>query len=216
MSCLMTKSTKWHVLPVKIRISLGICPVWSKSSLSAWRKLGSLATNWAHSEDSDQTGRMPRLIWVFAGGTVILLALSWGSSYLLVHWYFYHSLFIYWYDWYEIDRKQYQYYIFDICRSAKNMLRCIHTKIDTCPSNVLSLVREAVWWNLGYIQNYCDIQEIISSYNNETRPGNDTQGNNATVGQCSVNQAFTCFREISVSAPDVCRFVYTFYIILPT
>ena len=32
-----------------------------------WRNLGSLATHWAHSEDSDQTGRMPRLIWVFAG-----------------------------------------------------------------------------------------------------------------------------------------------------
>ena len=40
-----------------------------QSSLSAWRKLVSLATNWAHSESSDQTGRMPRLIWVFAGHT---------------------------------------------------------------------------------------------------------------------------------------------------
>ena len=47
----------------------GIRPVWSESSLSAWRKLGSLATQWAQSEDSDQTGRMPRLIWVFAGRT---------------------------------------------------------------------------------------------------------------------------------------------------
>ena len=37
-------------------------PVWSESSLSAWRKLGSLATHWAHSEDSDQTGRMPWLL----------------------------------------------------------------------------------------------------------------------------------------------------------
>ena len=33
------------------------------------RKLGSLATHWAHSEESDQTGRMPRLIRVFAGRT---------------------------------------------------------------------------------------------------------------------------------------------------
>ena len=39
-------------------------PVWSESSLSAWRKLRSLATHWAHSKDSDQTGRTPRLIWV--------------------------------------------------------------------------------------------------------------------------------------------------------
>ena len=41
-----------------------------ESLLSAWRKLGSLATHWAHSEDS----------WVFAGCTVILLVLSWGGS----------------------------------------------------------------------------------------------------------------------------------------
>ena len=33
----------------------------------------------ADSEDSDQTGRMPRLFWVFAGCTVILLVLSWGG-----------------------------------------------------------------------------------------------------------------------------------------
>ena len=62
------------------QISLGIRPVWSESSLSAWRKLRSLATNWAHSKDSDQSGRMPRLIWVFAGRTVILFVLSWGGS----------------------------------------------------------------------------------------------------------------------------------------
>ena len=55
-------------------------PVWSESSLYAWRKLVSLATHQAHSEDSDQTGRMPRLIWVFAGRTVILLVLSGGCS----------------------------------------------------------------------------------------------------------------------------------------
>ena len=69
MSRLMTKPTKWHVRPAKTQISLGIRPVWSESSLSAWRKLRSLATHWAHSEDSDQTGWMPRLIWVFAGRT---------------------------------------------------------------------------------------------------------------------------------------------------
>ena len=36
-------------------ISLGIHPVWSESSLSAWRNLRSLATRWAHSEDSDHS-----------------------------------------------------------------------------------------------------------------------------------------------------------------
>ena len=81
MSRLMTKPTKWHVRPAKTQISLGIGPVWSETLLSAWRKLGSLATRWAHSEDSDQTGQMPRLIPVFARRTVILLVLSWGGSY---------------------------------------------------------------------------------------------------------------------------------------
>ena len=47
----MTKPTKWHVRPAKTQISLGICPVWSVSLLSAWRKLGSWATHWAHSKD---------------------------------------------------------------------------------------------------------------------------------------------------------------------
>ena len=74
------KTNKVSVCPAKTQISLGIRPVWSESSLSAWRKLGSIATHEAHSEDSDQTGRMPRLIWVFAGCTVILLVLSWFAS----------------------------------------------------------------------------------------------------------------------------------------
>ena len=53
------------LLPTSLSVSLGIRPVWSESLLSEGRKLGSLVTHWAHSEDSDQTGRMPRLIWVF-------------------------------------------------------------------------------------------------------------------------------------------------------
>ena len=35
MSRLVTKPTKWHVRPAKTHISLGICPVWSESSLCA-------------------------------------------------------------------------------------------------------------------------------------------------------------------------------------
>ena len=80
------KTNNVAVHPAKTQISLGIRPVWSESSLSTWRKLGSLATHWMHSEDSDQTGRMPRLIWVFAGRTFILLVLSClGSFRLLYH-----------------------------------------------------------------------------------------------------------------------------------
>ena len=46
---------QWHVRLAKSRTSLGICPVWLESWLSAWRNIGSLATHWAHSEDFDQT-----------------------------------------------------------------------------------------------------------------------------------------------------------------
>ena len=68
-SCSMTKPTKWPGHPAKTQIRLIIRPAWSESSLSAWRNLGILATQWTDNKDSDQTGRMPRLIWVFAGCT---------------------------------------------------------------------------------------------------------------------------------------------------
>ena len=47
------KNNKVSVRPDKTQISLGIRPVWSETSLSAWRKLEPLATHWAHSEGSD-------------------------------------------------------------------------------------------------------------------------------------------------------------------
>ena len=72
------------VYPAKTQISLGIRPVWSESSLSTWRKLVSLATHWVHGEDSDQTGQMPRLIWVFTGRTLILLVLSCSGSVVIL------------------------------------------------------------------------------------------------------------------------------------
>ena len=39
------KTNKVTVRPEKTQISLGIRPVWSESSLSAWRMLGPLATH---------------------------------------------------------------------------------------------------------------------------------------------------------------------------
>ena len=68
MSHIMIKPTKWHVRSVKTQISLGIRPVWSESSLSAWRKLGSLAIHWA-----------PSLIRVFA----VRMKKAWVLSYPL-------------------------------------------------------------------------------------------------------------------------------------
>ena len=66
-SRLMTKPTKWHVRPAKTQVSLDIRPVWSESSLCTQCVAKGPSFLHADSEDSDQTGRMPRLIWVFAG-----------------------------------------------------------------------------------------------------------------------------------------------------
>ena len=60
----------------KTQISLGIRPVWSETSLCAQWVAKDPSFLHAHSEDSDQSGRMPRLIWIFAGRTLILLVLS--------------------------------------------------------------------------------------------------------------------------------------------
>ena len=67
MSHSTTKPNKAHIRPAKTLIS--IHPVWSETSLSAWRKLGSLAIHCGDSEDSDQTGQMPSVIWFFDGHT---------------------------------------------------------------------------------------------------------------------------------------------------
>ena len=57
------------VRPAKTQISLGIRPVWSESSLCAQWVAKDPSFLRADSEDSDQTGRMPGLIWAFAGRT---------------------------------------------------------------------------------------------------------------------------------------------------
>ena len=62
----MTKPTKWVCAQRTLRSAWASAQS-DQSSLSTWRNLGSLATHWAHSEDSEQTRRIPRLIWVFAG-----------------------------------------------------------------------------------------------------------------------------------------------------
>ena len=74
------KTNNVAVHPAKTQISLGICPVWSESSLCAQWVVKDPSFLHADSEDSDQTGRMPKLIWVFAGHTLTLLVLSQGGS----------------------------------------------------------------------------------------------------------------------------------------
>ena len=78
------KTNKVAVRPAKTQISLGIRQVWSESSLCDQWVAKDPSFLHADSEDSDQTGRMPRLIWAFAGRTTTLLVLSRGGSYIML------------------------------------------------------------------------------------------------------------------------------------
>ena len=71
------KTNNVAVCQAKTLISLGIRPVWSEFSLSAWRKLGSLATHWLHSEDSDQTGHQADLSLRWAHSHIVGLVMLW-------------------------------------------------------------------------------------------------------------------------------------------
>ena len=63
------KTSNVAVRPAKTQISLGIHPVWSECLLCTQWVAKDPSFLYADSEDSDQTGRMPKLIWVFAGRT---------------------------------------------------------------------------------------------------------------------------------------------------
>ena len=82
MSRLMTKPTKWHVRPAKTQIR----PVLSESSPCAQWVAKNPSFLHADSADSDQTGRMPRLIWVFAGRTCHFVGflMRWLISYSIL------------------------------------------------------------------------------------------------------------------------------------
>ena len=59
------KTNKMTVRPAKTQITLGIRPVWSESPLCTHWVAKDPSFLHGDSEDSDQTGWMPRLIWVF-------------------------------------------------------------------------------------------------------------------------------------------------------
>ena len=77
----MTKPTKWVCAQRRLRSAWAS----TQSDQSLRCALNGVAKDprflYADSEDSDQNGRMPRLIWVFAGRTLILLVLSCRGSY---------------------------------------------------------------------------------------------------------------------------------------
>ena len=84
MSRLMTKPTKWHVRTAKTQISLGIRPVWSESSLSAWRNSGFSATLLSALRMTlIRQGGCPGISESSLGvQQIILLVLSCGGSYI--------------------------------------------------------------------------------------------------------------------------------------
>ena len=84
----MTKPTKWHERPAKTQINLGIRRLRSKSSLCAQWVAKDPSFLHGDSEGSDQTGRMPRLIWVFAGRTFhfVGFVMRWIISAFIFEW----------------------------------------------------------------------------------------------------------------------------------
>ena len=87
----MTKSTKWSVRPAKTQINLSIRPVWSESSLSAWRSTGFLVHTERIAKTLIRLDGYPGWSESLLGAHIILLVLSWGSSFI----YFNFSLLLY-------------------------------------------------------------------------------------------------------------------------
>ena len=77
------KTNKMTVHPANTQISLGICPVWSESSLCTQWVAKDPSVLQVDSKDSDQTGWMPRLIFLrwthshFVGFVMSLLNYVW-------------------------------------------------------------------------------------------------------------------------------------------
>ena len=72
----MTKPTKWVCIQRRLRSALSgssLCVQWTAKDPRFLH---------ADSEDFDQTGRMPWLIWVFAVRTLVLLVLSCSGSFV--------------------------------------------------------------------------------------------------------------------------------------
>ena len=82
------KTNKMTVRPAKTQISLGIRSVWSESSLCAHWVAKDLTFLHADCEDSYNTGRMPRLIWIFVKRTYHFagFVMRWLICGYLVYW----------------------------------------------------------------------------------------------------------------------------------
>ena len=77
------KTNRMSVHTAKTQISLGVHPVWSEYSLSAWRNLGSLAIHWAHSKDwSDWADAQADLSLCWAHTHSVGFVMSWLRFFL--------------------------------------------------------------------------------------------------------------------------------------
>ena len=87
MSCSMTKPTNGMCAQQRLGSAWAFAPSDQSPLCNRWVAKDPSFLH-VDSKDSDQTGRMSRLIWVFAGRTVILLVLSWGGSIISTTWHF--------------------------------------------------------------------------------------------------------------------------------
>ena len=77
----MTKPTNWVCAQRRLRSAWASAESDQSSLCAQWVAMDPSFLH-ADSEDSDQTGRMPMLIWVFAGRTLTLMVLSCRGSYI--------------------------------------------------------------------------------------------------------------------------------------
>ena len=81
LSCLMTKPAKWLCTQRRLRSAWASAQSVQSLHYAFSGKLR-IQPFFMRTAKTDQTGRMPRLIWVFTGRTATLLGLSWGGSFL--------------------------------------------------------------------------------------------------------------------------------------
>ncbi|XP_060576345.1 uncharacterized protein LOC132733695 [Ruditapes philippinarum] len=81
-----------------------------------------------------------------------------------------------------------------VCLSAVNLLKCADSKVKGCPTTVLEIAHNAVWWNIQSVQYICDVNDLIWSFHNGGWQTNTTELD--TTGKCSIQNAVKCFVNI--------------------
>ena len=148
--------TKWHVCPAKTQNSLGMRPVWSESSLSAWRSTGFLVTHRAHSEDwSDWADAQADLSLL--GSHAISLVLSWGGTYCQIaiawnQWWnilYNENVYIYMYmilHWFGDYTSAIHHHLFSLSKPSTSQLLTPYALVYSYLFNIISLASgEFIW-----------------------------------------------------------------------